>query len=257
LNKLSLKIFFVLLISTSLVAQVQVIDKKVSTNEIIILATNTAKLPYTLDVKLSYSNFTVEDEMLTPFIIPPSTKDLVIARLNKKSGKASYTFKYTYQKGNQLNARHEDNYVYMLPCGDKYKVGQGYFGPFSHQNIRALDFIVPTGSKVVAAREGIVYGVKSDSNTGCAHASCADKGNYVRILHDDGSIASYFHLKHKGVNVKEGEVIKKGQLIGYSGNTGYSNSPHLHFEVYVEKGNKVQTVKTLFKTLSGVKFIEK
>lgn len=51
------------------------------------------------------------------------------------------------------------------------------------------------------------------------------------ILHNDSTIGRYLHFKHKGVAVKLGQKVKRNTIIGYSGSTGYSSNPHLHFAV--------------------------
>lgn len=149
---------------------------------------------------------------------------------------------------------YDKDYVYELPFkkGETFEVYQGYNGTFSHQNENALDFIMPEGTEIVAAREGKVIGVVQHNKSGCPTIKCADMGNYIKILHSDGTIADYYHLKYNGANVKLGKEIQKGEIIGLSGNTGWSNGPHLHFVCYLpsdspdEKWRK--TIKTLFKT---------
>ena len=153
---------------------------------------------------------------------------------------------------------YDTQYVYDLPFGKgkAFWIHQGYNGTFSHQNENSLDFIMPEGTEVLAAREGMVIDIVQNNDKSCPTRSCAPFGNYVSILHHDGTIAQYYHLEQNGVQVKLGDSIKKGQFIAYSGNTGWSSGPHLHFNVYISSAtadkNRI-TVKTLFKTGHGDK----
>ena len=61
--------------------------------------------------------------------------------------------------------------------------------------------------------------------------SFIDKANTVAIVHDDGTVAEYAHLSPGAELVKLGQRVNAGELLGYSGNTGYSSGPHLHFIV--------------------------
>lgn len=151
-----------------------------------------------------------------------------------------------------------DKYVYDLPfaTGSKYRIVQGYGGLFSHKNIAAIDFDMPVGTPIHAAREGIIYGYKDDSNVGGPFTGYKNKANYIIIKHSDGSFGCYWHLQFHGVLVKDG-VVAKGQIIGYSGNTGFIFKPHLHFSVKKKFGyDKDYFVKTKFRTTKGVEFLE-
>ena len=153
---------------------------------------------------------------------------------------------------------YDTQYVYDLPFGKgkAFWIHQGYNGTFSHQNENSLDFIMPEGTEVLASREGLVIDIVQNNNKSCPTRSCAPFGNYVSILHPDGTIAQYYHLEQNGAQVKLGDTVTKGQFIAYSGNTGWSSGPHLHFNVYISSAtaekNRV-TVKTLFKTGHGDK----
>lgn len=158
---------------------------------------------------------------------------------------------------------YDTQYVYDLPFGKgkAFWIHQGYNGTFSHQNENSLDFIMSEGTEVLASREGLVIDIVQNNNQSCPTRSCAPFGNYVSILHSDGTIAQYYHLEQNGVQVKLGDSLTKGQFIAYSGNTGWSSGPHLHFNVYISSAtaekNRI-TVKTLFKTGNGdkVEFLE-
>ena len=152
-----------------------------------------------------------------------------------------------------------DTYVYELPFkeGTSHKVVQGYGGMFSHKYKAALDFSMPVGTPVYAAREGSVYGYKDDSEEGGPLPKYNGRANYIVIKHEDGSFGCYWHLQKNGVSVKKGKV-KKGQLIGYSGNTGFVLRPHLHFAVKRKLNyQKDSFVRTKFKTDKGIVLLEK
>jgi murein DD-endopeptidase MepM/ murein hydrolase activator NlpD len=128
----------------------------------------------------------------------------------------------------------DSTYIYSLPFQDHKKVFliQGYESKiFSHKGERALDFKVKQGTKICAARDGVVIALREDSDKGGLKQENLSDGNYISIKHSDGSVAHYWHLQKDGVIVNVGDTVKIGQWIGLSGNTGYSSFPHLHFEV--------------------------
>jgi len=152
----------------------------------------------------------------------------------------------------------DTSYIYSLPFQNNKKVFliQGYNSKMSHKGEYALDFKVKKKTKVCAARDGIVVASRGDSDKGGLKPENLSDGNYVSIKHSDGSVAHYWHLSKNGALVNVGDTIKKGQLIGLSGNTGYSAFPHLHFEVvgYDNKGNYRQ-LTTRFNTNKGIVYL--
>jgi len=151
-----------------------------------------------------------------------------------------------------------DNYEYELPFqkGSKHQVVQGYGGLFSHSHIAAIDFEMPIGTPILAAREGVIYSYKDDSDEGGIFSKYKNKANYIIIKHNDGSFGCYWHLKRNGVWVKRGHV-SKGQQIGLSGGTGLVLKPHLHFSVKRILNYQMNSfVKTKFKTSKGIILLE-
>ncbi|MEP7372682.1 MAG: hypothetical protein ABI675_04785 [Chitinophagaceae bacterium] len=88
-----------------------------------------------------------------------------------------------------------DTYIYDLPFekGTKHRIVQGYGGLFSHKNIAALDFSMPEGTPVCAARDGVVYEFKDDSDEGGPFPGYGKKANFIIVKHDDGSFGCYWH----------------------------------------------------------------
>lgn len=151
-----------------------------------------------------------------------------------------------------------DDYIYELPFekGTSHKIVQGYGGLFSHNHLAALDFGMPEGTPVYAAREGTIYRFKDDSDEGGPFPSYKKKANFIMIQHSNGSIGCYWHLKKNGVVIKTGHV-SKGDLIGYSGFTGFTLRPHLHFSVKKKLTyDKDSFVKTKFRTTNGVEWLQ-
>lgn len=152
-----------------------------------------------------------------------------------------------------------DNYIYTLPFkkGAKHSVIQGYRGVFTHRYIAALDFEMPVGTPICAARGGTIYSYKDDSNEGGFLPKYKDKANFIIIKHNDGTFGCYWHLKKDGVLVKAGYVAE-GQLIGLSGATGQVFSPHLHFSVKRLLNYDIDAfLKTKFKTTKGVMILSR
>lgn len=98
----------------------------------------------------------------------------------------------------------------------------------------ALDFLVPEGTPVLAALAGEVIEVKTDSAEGGYQKKYMGNQylNWITLKHAQGEHSQYAHIKHHGALVKKGDVVCTGDVIGYSGNTGFSTCPHLHFQVY-------------------------
>jgi len=135
--------------------------------------------------------------------------------------------------------------------GKKYRVSQAFNGKFTHvgEFRYAVDFLMPVGTPVHSAREGVVMATEDSHGEGKLEVSYKAKGNYVIILHDDGTVSRYDHLVKNGVKVKTGREVKAGELIGLSGNSGYSSDPHLHFEVSRPVDGKIkQTIPFTFIT---------
>ena len=152
-----------------------------------------------------------------------------------------------------------DTYIYELPFkeGTRQTVVQGYGGMFSHKHKAALDFSMPEGTLIYAAREGVIYSFKDDNYEGGVFKKYENRANYIIIKHSDGSFGCYWHLQKNGVVIKKGKVAK-GQLIGYSGSTGFVLRPHLHFAVKSKLNyNKDSFVRTKFRTTKGIQLLQK
>lgn len=146
--------------------------------------------------------------------------------------------------------------AYQLPFDAKrFQVTQAPQGRFSHadaQNRDAIDFALPEGTPVLAARAGRVMQVQGNFHeNGRDPVRDGDRANFIRILHEDGSMGVYAHLQANGVLVRSGQRVEAGQRIGLSGNTGYSTAPHLHFVVQANSGMQLRSVPVRIVTAQG------
>lgn len=144
------------------------------------------------------------------------------------------------------NARPKDvEYGYPLQTG-QVRIEQGYGGTYSHhdaENRHAVDFGADIGTPVLAARAGTVMQIETGFERAGRNAETdAGRANIIRILHNDGTMALYAHLKPEGVLVRVGQRVRKADVIGLSGNTGFSAGPHLHFVVQVNRGMSLESM---------------
>ncbi|MBA3396090.1 MAG: M23 family metallopeptidase [Deltaproteobacteria bacterium] len=144
-------------------------------------------------------------------------------------------------------------YAYRLPypTGLTFSVLQGFHGAFSHRgsNEYAVDFDCPVATPVVAARDGVVVAYNDAAQGSGTTPEFLDykRTNFVLVLHDDGTLGEYMHLAPSGIVVKAGQRVGRGESLALSGNTGFSSTPHLHFQVMTATADAVMTRSFPFK----------
>ncbi len=128
-------------------------------------------------------------------------------------------------------------YSYSLPFKTgPFRVIQGPHGLLSHGpgtgDEEAWDWAMPAGTEVYPARPGTVAGFRQDCSRGGPDPALRPDYNYVLIKHEDGTFAEYAHLRQNGVLVALGDKVTLDKPIALSGNTGFTNQPHLHLVVF-------------------------
>ena len=106
-------------------------------------------------------------------------------------------------------------------------------GAYNGKGHNGLDFKASVGTRVKASLDGLVKAV-GDTDTVCPKASY---GKWVLLEHGNGLSTLYAHLSV--VSVASGQSVRTGDVIGLSGNTGYTTGPHLHFTLYASQGVRV------------------
>lgn len=124
---------------------------------------------------------------------------------------------------------------YGLRIHPYYKISKFHAG---------MDFTAPTGTEIYASGDGTVELVQSGKR---------GMGNYIIINHGFGYTSVYAHLD--SFNVRQGQKVHRGDVIGFVGNTGMSVAPHLHYEIKLN-GVNVDPVNYFFNDLTPAEYEE-
>lgn len=198
-----------------------------------------------------HDNLVANPELPRRFVIEPGKSDTLfsINAVGQTSTQA-FTLQYQYVVGRpQPNYTSQTPYLPPLAPGSRFRITQAFNGEFSHndlQNRYAVDIMMPINTPIYASRAGTVLEVENDYFESGTQQAYANKANSISILHDDGSIAIYAHLALEKALVQPRLRVEAGALIGYSGNTGFSSGPHLHFAVQVNRGMELTSVPFQF-----------
>lgn len=220
-------------------------------------AKNLREYPITYTLRIRTHDLSVDGpKTVTRTLAPNQTEQVMVLSNNSTHGDGDYRYWFDWTVGDK-DALHDDDHLYSLPyySGKSYRVVQGYGSRFSHTGLEefAIDLDMPVGTPVHAARAGVVARVEESHTKGCWQEGCGQYANYVVILHSDGTTGEYYHLNKNGALVGVGDSIAQGQKIAYSGNTGHTTMPHLHFAVYraTDWGN-TQSIPVRFQGSDGI-----
>lgn len=134
--------------------------------------------------------------------------------------------------------------VYITQLFGVTSASKRLYASGSHSGV---DFRASIGTPIKSVAAGTVLGT-GDTDTTCAGASF---GKWILIAHENGLASTYGHLSL--IKVSAGQKIERGEIIGYSGNTGHTTGPHLHLTIYAKNAVSVKTLPSracLGKTLT-------
>lgn len=166
-----------------------------------------------------------------------------VQRVSTLQGRERY--RYRWALGDPAAKHSSFSYHFPVTQKGKYPISQGANGRFSHfeePNVHAVDVVMPVGTEIVAARPGTVISVKDDYHMSGRNGYFLDKANYVSVLHEDGTYATYAHTLMGSAQVEPGEQVKVGQVLARSGSSGFSTGPHLHFVIRRNVGMRTVSV---------------
>jgi len=155
----------------------------------------------------------------------------------------------------ELLAKNNESLLTAIPAiqpvssSDLKRMASGYgyrIDPFTKKRTMhwGMDFSAKTGTRIYATGDGRIAR---------ADARAVGFGNHVRIDHGFGYVSIYAHMDK--IVVRRGNKVKRGDLIGYVGNTGRSVAPHLHYEI-VKDGRKINPINFYSGSLSPIEFEE-
>jgi len=226
-------------------------------DKIVLHAENLSDVPLTFTLKVNTRHLVSDNSSrITETLAARESRPVTVLRRTDETQKGKYWFSYDWTIGNK-DAVHDEGTLYRLPyeIGKVYRVLQGFGSRFSHTGVEqyAVDFKMVEGTPVHAARAGVVARTVARHAVGCWNDGCGRYANYIVIVHDDETTGEYYHLQKNGVLVREGDFVTAGQQIGFSGNTGNSALPHLHFGVYraIDRGRE-QSIPFRFLSADGI-----
>ncbi|MDF9618913.1 M23 family metallopeptidase [Pseudomonas entomophila] len=177
-------------------------------------------------------------------VIGPRSSKVLSVVLAAPGGPLKYSSTFNYAMGDPI--QRSEGYRYPFPWkGGPFRLTQGPNGRFSHFGPKgryAMDIAMPEGTPIIAARGGVVVKIENSQSGRGTNPS----GNFVRILHPDGTMGVYLHLMRGSVVVAEGQRVVLGQALAKSGNTGNSTGPHLHFVVQRNVGLALESIPFQF-----------
>jgi len=220
-------------------------------------AQNTYYAPVQLAYRITKAENLAAATPLTGLQMLPARGDATLIEVGKANpaGPLSFDYEYQFLLGDP-KAEHRPDRPYRFPYAkaSTFPVSQAFPDTITHNDPSsqyAIDFVMPIGTHVIAARGGTVLEIASDFFEAGLDAAAAQRANVVRILHDDGTMSLYAHLNWNSIRVVPGQHVERGEYIADSGNTGFSTGPHLHFVVERNRGGAIVSLPVQFEGAGG------
>jgi hypothetical protein len=229
-----------------------------STAGIALIAQNTYFAPVQIGFRLTRMENVADDAPRTGLMMVPARSETELMVVGKANPAATMSFEYDFQfLPGQPGAEHRPEQPYRLPyaLSSSFPVSQAFPDTITHNDPgsqHAIDFVMPVGTGIYAARGGTVIEVAGNFfEAGTDLAVDGPRANMLRVLHDDGTMSLYAHLNWNSIRVVPGQRVERGEYLADSGNTGFSTGPHLHFAVQRNRGGAIVSVPVEFAGAGG------
>ena len=216
--------------------------------------------PVTVSARLELANnIRTEPALPAQFVLQGREQEVLFQVFPRdKQQSSKYRISYRALPGDPAATPQNVAYLPPVPVDGRFYISQGFNGDLTHRGPDAryaIDIVMPEGTPVLADRDGQVMEVQDDFfEGGQDEKRYRERANLVRVLHEDGTMAVYAHLKLESVRVRPGQVVLAGDPIAESGNTGYSSGPHLHFAVQRNTGSELVSIPFRFREQDGGSF---
>lgn len=225
------------------------IDYTVENDSLRIEVDNALHCPLRIRAKSDHDSIQSILDRDFPFILPPKL-DTVFTYWTSLS-KEDIPISFSATMGDPEDEITLQELELPFPKDKQYKIVQAYNGKFSHRSAYskyALDFNLMEGDTVCAAADGFVVGVIEGYKHGGNSKKWRPYANFITIFHPEMNVyTQYVHLMHEGSFVEVGDSVASGQAIGLSGETGFTSTAHLHFNVLVASETGMESTPSEFR----------
>lgn len=222
-----------------------------------LVATNDCFCPAEISLRLLLPAGAPEQAEEAVRRVLPARRETVLGVLDSADAAFVAAVGYEYRAVlGEPSAQHDDAEAYRAPfaVARTFPVTQAYPATYTHvdpASAHAVDLAMPVGTQIYAARAGTVIEVASRYFEGGVEPGKAMRANIVRVLHADGTLGLYAHLNWDSIRVRPGQIVRRGEYIADSGNTGFTTGPHLHFVVQRNAGLRLESLPIVFAGRNG------
>jgi hypothetical protein len=224
-----------LISSTYSLAQITVESERDKDGNVLIFATNTESIPYSVILNFStLQNLTTSGGGNVTAIAPPGRSQLTRLKPTVIGQGTSYNYSYSFAKGNVYGKSKEDP-TYLIPVAAGTKITalqmvhlENKLGANrSNDEYVGVSFRFEEPTQIVAPRKGIVAEVKMSNTDLKENLDFASSENHIEIYHEDGTITKLMVLKPGSEKVKVGDLVFPGDVLADSGGENYRSGRHV------------------------------
>lgn len=214
--------------------------------------------PAQIELRLTEASNVVSEPPLPARFVLPGNSEMGLVQFGPRDPDQPFSYRLAYALvPGAPSADLPDDLAFYPPFSRElaFPISQGLDDAQTHQdaaNRYAVDIVMPIGTTVFAARGGVVMDSEEKyPDTGREEERYLDQANFLRIAHDDGTMAVYAHLQRDSLRVAPGMRVPAGHWIGNSGNSGFSSGPHLHFVIQMNIDMAVESLPISFRKPDG------